>query len=378
MHLPEENNERGLRAPVIYTIVTVSALVLIILIFVFLSNNQKPSGREQRLSTAKATPEISQSPSPKMQFSEGQGDFETLYSENKLRSEDLDFWDMYEKEEPVAEVVPTASPAPTASPELTDEQKAKDGRHILVSYKDGTREWVEINEDIPLHEYDFTKMKAQNNQMVYYEGNKQVSRLGIVLSEDSGEIDFEVLKANGVDFVMLKVGARGYETGVITPDITFENNVTKAIDAGLKVGVIFYSQAVTVAEAAEEVKFITEMIKPYEITYPVAFCMESIMYDTPRTDILDSEQKTQIAESFMSAIKLEGYFPILYGSRQWLLTEVLTEELFVDYEVWLSDQSPIPDYPYQFKMWEYAFGESLAGVAEKISYTISFVDYSKR
>lgn len=378
MHLPGEDNGHRFSTPVIYTIVTVSVLVLIILTFVFLNNNQNPSRREQTLSATKAALKTNGSPSPQIQFAEGQEDIEALYKDHKLRSEDLDFWDMYEQNVPVIEAVPTASPAPTASPELTEEQKAKDGKHLLVSYKDGTREWIEINEDIPLHEYDFTKMKAQNNRMAYYEEDKKLSRLGMVLSNDSGKIDFEALKANGVDFVMLKVGARGYETGVITPDITFENNIAKAIDAGVKVGVIFYSQAVTVVEAAEEAKFVIEMIKPYDITYPVAFGMENVLYDTSRTDILDAEQKTQIAKTFLQAIKSEGYFPILYGSRQWLLTEVVPKELFVDFEVWLSDQNPVPDYPYQFRMWEYAYGEKMAGVEEEVSYTISFTDYSKR
>lgn len=374
MFLPDEQDERGFSAPVIYTIVTVSALVLIILIFVFLGNDQKSPAQKSALLKASPTP----SATPEMEFAEGQEDIEALYKENKLRSEDLDFWDMYQQEAPVVEVQPTPSPTPTEPPELTDEQKAQDGKHILVSYKDGTQEWLEINEDIPLHEYDFTKMKAQNNQMAYYEGNKQISRLGIILSEESGKVDFEDIKSSGVDFVMLKVGARGYETGVITPDAAFTDYAEKATQAGLKVGVVFYSQAVTIEEATEEAEFVSGYIRPYEITYPVAFCMETITYDVSRTDILDEEKKTQITEAFLTAIKKEGYTPVIYGSRDYLLTEIIPEGLLVDYEVWLTDFEPVPDYPYQFKMWEYANGESVYGVEEPVSYTISFVDYTKR
>lgn len=374
MRLPDEQDERGFSAPVIYTIITVSVLVLIILIFVFLGNDQKSPAQKNAIAKATPTP----SATPEVEFAEGQEDIETLYKENKLRAEDLDFWDMYKQEEPVVEVEATPSPKPTASPELTDEQKAQDGKHILVSYKDGTQEWLEISEDIPLHEYDFTKMKAQNNQMVYYEGNKQISRLGIILSEDSGKVDFEDVKSAGVDFVMLKVGARGYETGIITPDVTFTDYAEKATQAGLDIGVIYYSQAVTIEEATEEAEFVTGYIRPYEITYPVAFCMETITNDVPRTDILSVEKKTQITEAFLGAIKKEGYTPILYGSRDYLLTEIISEGLLADYEVWLSDTKPVPDYPYLFKMWEYAEGEAIFGVEEPVSYTISFVDYTKR
>lgn len=374
MRLPDEQDERGFSATVIYTIVTVSVLVLIILGLVYASNNQKPAGRNIAAAKQTASPEVTE----EIVFSEENADIEALYKENKLRAEDLDFWDMYQENNAVTLETPSPEPKPTATPELTDEEKAKDGKHIKITYKDGTEEWIEISDDIPLHEYDFTKLKAQNNQMRYYEGNKKISRLGIILSEDSGETNFEQIKENGVDFVMFKVGARGYETGLITPDASFADKVLKATDAGLLVGVIFYSQAVTVEEAVEEATFIVESIRPYDITYPVAFCMENIMYDTSRTDILDKENKTQITEAFLSDIKREGYFPILYGSRDYLLSEIIPEGLLADYEVWLSDSEPVPDYPYDFKMWEYAQGEKLYGVEEEISYTISFVDYSKR
>ncbi len=375
MRLPDEQDERGFSAPVIYTIVTVSVLVLIILAIVYSSNNKKTVNRNSTKAAVSASPKSSPDTDSPI-FADKDKDIESLYKENKLRAEDLDFWDMYQRDEAV--VLETPSPTPTKTPELTDEQKASDGKHLQVTYKDGTQEWIEIGDDIPLHEYDFTKMKAENNQMIYYEGNKKISRLGIMLSEESGSVDFEQIKAGGVDFVMLKVGVRGYETGLIVPDTAFADYVVKAKEADLKIGVIFYSQAVTIEEASEEAAFVVEMLKPYEIEYPVAVCMETIMHDVPRTDILDREKKTQIIETFLATVDREGYVPMLYGSRDFLLTEIISEGLLADYEVWLTDQNPVPDYPYDFKMWEYAEGENLFGVEEEVSYTISFVDYTKR
>ena len=377
MRLPDEQDERGFSAPVMYTIVTVSVLVLIILAIVYSSNHKKSGNRNLSNAVATASPVTSPDAESPI-FADGDKDIETLYKENKLRAEDLDFWDMYEREDAVVLETPAVTPSPTATPELTDEQKALDGKHLQVTYKDGTQEWIKIDDNLPLHEYDFTKLKAEKNQMIYYEGNKKISRLGIVISKDSGNIDFEQIKAGGVDFVMLTVGARGYETGLITPDTSFEDFALKAKEAGLHLGIIFYSQAVTIEEAAEEAAFVAGMLRPYEIEYPVAVCMETIMHDIPRTDILDKEKKTQIIETFMSGIEQEGYSPILYGSRDFLLTEIIPEGLLADYEVWLTDQKPVPDYPYDFKMWEYTEGENLFGVEEEVSYTISFVDYTKR
>ena len=379
MRLPDEQEENGISTPVIYTIVTVSALVLIILVCVFASNSKNNSGKNKNVVQATPQPtEASEIAEETVEFSEEDKDIETLYKEHKLRSEDLDFWEMYDETETEVVVEPTESPSPTPTHEPTDEEKASDGKHVSVTYRDGTTEWIEISEDLPLHEYDFTKMKAINGQMVYYEGNKKTSRLGITLSKENGEIDFAALKEAGIDFVMLKVGARGYESGLITLDENFMTNIKNAKEAGLEVGVWFSSQAVNVTEAAEEAEFVINQLLPYQITYPVAFCMENIVNDTARTDLLDQEQKTQIAEAFLNDVEKAGYAGIIYGDKQWLLTEVLTEQLLKENDVWLTEQAPVPDYPYQFKMWEYAQGENISGVDGEVGYTISFVDYSRR
>lgn len=382
MRLPDEENERGMSTPVIYTIVAVSALILIILGFVFVSNSQNRSNRGAVPASATTTPVMEAE--EEIEFPKGQEDIETLYREHKLRSEDLDFWDMYRDDEPDFMIEASESPTPseestpTPSAEPTDEEKAADGKHVLVSYLDGTREWIEIDEDLPVNEYDFTKLKTTNGKMTYYEGNKKLSRLGIELSEDSGTVDFEALKEEGIDFVTLKVGERGYGTGLISSDKNFVSNIEAAVKADMDVGISFYSQAVTVEEAVEEAKFVTDQLILYDITYPVALCMERISNDSARTDILDAKQRTQIIEAFMNDVENAGYDPILYGDMNFLLTDILSSELLKEYEVWLSDQDPIPDYPYQFKMWEYAAHAAVSGVEKDVNITISFVDYSRR
>lgn len=383
MRLPEEDNERGISTPVIYTIVAVSALILIILAFVLISNNQ--NNTNHGAAQSRTTPSPEETAEAEIEFSEGQKDIETLYREDKLRSEDLDFWDMYRDEEPEILTEEPRSPEPSASAEAptpslepTDEEKAADGKHVLVSYMDGTQEWIEIDEDLPVNEYDFTKLKTKNDKMTYYDGNKKMSRLGIELSEENGTVDFETLKAEGIDFVMLKAGERGYGTGLLSLDGNFTANMEAAVKAGMDVGVYFCSQAVTVQEAVEEAKFVTDQLSSYRITYPVALRMESIYNDTARTDILDAEQRTEIAEAFLNDVESAGYDTILYGERNFLLTEILPSELLKKHEVWLTDQDPLPDYPYQFKMWEYVVGVTVNGVEKEGNMTISFVDYARR
>jgi len=376
MRLPEEHEERGMRTPVVYTIVAVSVLILAVLAIVFFSNTRQRGRNQARNRIAQATPTAA--PETEVEFAEGQEDIETLYREHRLRSEDLDFWDMYQDDTPVVTVEPTPSPTPTPSQEPTDEELSADGEHVKVTLKDGTEIWEEISRKIPLYTYDFTDIKITAGKMEYFQDGEKSSRLGVELSRESGNVDFESLKSSGVDFVMLKLGSRGYETGLLTLDENFVSNITKAQNAGLEVGVTFFSQAVTEAEAREEAQFVVDNLTPYKINYPVAYDMEYIANDTARIDILGEKEKTDVAEAFLSYLEKEGYNTILYGNKNWLLGEIEPERLLTQYDVWLNDQTPIPDYPYQFRMWKYAVGQKVSGVENETAYIISFVDYTRR
>ena len=376
MRLPDEYEERGMRSPVTYTVIAVSVLVLAIFAIVFISNTRPKGRRTPGDRIAQTSPEPAAE--AEMEFAEGQEDIETLYREHRLRSEDLDFWNMYEDDSPLVMASPTESPSPTSSHEPTDEELAADGEHVKVTLKDGTEEWMEISKKIPLYTYDFTNIKITAGKMEYYQDGEKSSRLGVELSKDSGEVDFETLKSNGVEFVLLRLGSRGYETGLLSLDENFTDNITKAQSAGLEVGVSFFSQAVTKEEAQEEAKFVTDNLLSYKINYPVVYDMEYIVNDKSRIEILGAKEKTEVAEAFLSDLEKAGHHTLIYGNKNWLLGEIEAERLLTKYDVLLNDQSPVPDYPYQFRMWKYAGRQKIAGVENETAYIISFVDYNRR
>lgn len=376
MRLPDETEERGMGVPVIYTMVAVCVFVLVILGIVLVSNREKNTGRKHHHQTMTTSP----SPTAEVAFAEGQEDIEALYHENKLRAEDLDFWDMYETDELPKEAEPTTSPSPSPSHSPTPEELAADGKHILITDREGKEKWVEVSEKLPPNAYKLTDIKIINGKMAYYQDGEKCSTLGVDLSKSSGNVDFELLKADGIDFVMLKIGGRGYDSGVITLDDNFPKNIASAREAGLEIGIYFFSQAVTTKEAIEEVEFVTENLVPYKqlITYPVVFDMEYIVNDESRIELTTVKEKTEITKAFLTGIADAGYEPMIYGNKNWLLGEIEPDTLLKEYDVWLNDQSPVPDYPYDFKMWKYSTGESINGIEGSAGYTISFVDYTRR
>ena len=131
-------------------------------------------------------------------------------------------------------------------------------------------------------------------------------------------VDAETAQKAGVDFVMLRVGARGYGSGQIVLDDYFVDNIKRATDAGLQIGVYFTSQAITEEEAVEESNIVLENIKDYKITYPVAFDMSFVDNDTTRIETVSRADKTKITKAFLDTIQAAVYNPLLKVETEWL------------------------------------------------------------
>ena len=113
-----------------------------------------------------------------------------------------------------------------------------------------------ISPYLPKNEYDFTNLVCQSDVMKYYVDGKQASYSGVDISKLQDYVDFGKVKKAGIDFVMLRVGARGYGTGQLILDDYFSDNLKRATDAGLNVGAYFFSQAITKEEAVEEANMV--------------------------------------------------------------------------------------------------------------------------
>jgi len=369
LKLPDDYGERARLTPTIITaLVSVTLFTAAILAAVLLLNS-----RQNRSTPTPTAPVIETSDTGvRNQEEEHYTSSDDLLTGNSLSPKDLDFWDMYpqKEEEPVKN-------AGEASVEVTDNDPATDGRHTLIQYAGGEEEWVLISPYLPKHNYDFTKLVCQSNIMKYYEDGKQISYVGADISKYQDYVDFVKLKKAGVDYVMLRVGARGYSSGQIVIDEYFSDNIKRASDAGLEVGLYFYSQAVTEEEAIEEAEIVLENIQDYDITWPIAFCMEYMDNDTARVEALSKTEKTAIARAFLEKIREAGYLPMIYGDKEWLIKRIDMSKLTA-YDIWLSQETDIPDYPYKFSMWQYTTSVTINGIAGPASLNISFIDYSEK
>ena len=359
-----EDHSGGL--PLIYMALAVSAFVLMVLVLVVTMNqNKKPSP-----AYTAAMQEETRNEETSLADSSG------VESGSSLVASDLDFWDMYpvqsEEESEEAEEVEEEEVE-----ELEEEDPSKDGKHVEIVYRDGTYEWLEINPHWKKNTYDFANLVSKNDLLHYYSDGKQVSYLGIDLSKYQKQVDFAAIQSEGIDFCMLRVGSRGYKNGAIQEDEKFQEFLAGAEAVNMPIGLYFFSQAVTEAEAVEEANFVISKIGEHKISYPIAYDMEFIENDSSRIETLTKDEKTRIAMAFLQRIEEAGYTGMLYGNKEWLLKRIdLTK--FEKYDIWLTQEDDIPDYPYTYSMWQYTRQGEVYGIEGYVDLNISFIDYSAR
>ena len=215
MRLPDDYDDRsGLTPTVVSAIVAVTLFVAVILVVVLMMNNDhRGNGNQNMAQSAQPTPRPT---SPVVVYP----DTDEIISGSKLTPDDLDFWNMYPPSES-----PSATPEPEASAEPVENDPATDGKHTLIKYGDGKEEWVLISPYLPKHEYDFTKLVCQSDLMKYFEDGKQTSYVGVDVSKFQDYIDFVKVKKAGINFVMIRVGARGYGSGQLIVDEYFSDNI---------------------------------------------------------------------------------------------------------------------------------------------------------
>ena len=231
-----------------------------------------------------------------------------------------------------------------------------------------------VHPDVGLNQYDEACFAAGEDGRITYVSGETEALTGVDVSEFQGEIDWEQVKASGVDFAMIRAGFRGYGKGVIVEDACFRQNLQGALDAGLQVGVYFFSQAVNVWEAEEEAAFVLEAIQGYDVTFPIVFDWERIHNAPARTDDLSPEELTRCAGAFCDVVAQAGYIPVIYFNQdQGYLTYDLPK--LKEYTFWLAEYRSAPTFHYHFDLWQYSCTGSVPGIQGNVDLDLSFVDF---
>lgn len=180
-------------------------------------------------------------------------------------------------------------------------------------------------------------------------------------------IDWSKVKAAGITGAIVRCGYRGYgSSGTLKEDSMFLNHIKGAYNAGLKVGIYFFTEAINEAEGREEARFALQQLKKsgVKLTYPIAVDTENISASnpTPRANAnkLSVTNRTAAIKGFCEEIKKNGYEPMIYASTSWLNNQLNMSKL--PYKVWVAQYNSSVTYRGSYIMWQYTSTGRVSGI----------------
>ncbi|MCI8469525.1 MAG: glycoside hydrolase [Eggerthellaceae bacterium] len=207
--------------------------------------------------------------------------------------------------------------------------------------------------------------------MVYTVDGQVVSKTGVDVSEHQGEIDWAAVADDGVDFAFVRLGRRGAAEGEVVEDAYFNTNYVEARDAGLDVGVYFFSQSITEEEAVQEAEFVLSRLAGRPLDYPVVYDHEPVEGVEGRSDNLSIEQMTINAKAFCDRIAEAGYPAMIYGNATDLARYSLRD--LSSYGIWFAEYgSTIPSRLGRFSIWQYTNQGQVDGISRTVDLNIRF------
>ena len=207
---------------------------------------------------------------------------------------------------------------------------------------------------------------------------------GIDVAKYQGTIDWAAA-AGEVDFVMVRLGYRTQDTGLIVADSNAAYNLQQARDQGIPMGAYFFSTAVTEEEALEEANWVADFLDPYPITYPVAFNCENFEDPDSRQYRLSRWDRTDLALVFLKQIEKRGYEAMFYASKNEMTDDAkwMVSQIDPEYKIWVAQypEAPYPETPAStysgvHHMWQYTREGQVAGVSQFVDRDVAYFGYT--
>lgn len=191
---------------------------------------------------------------------------------------------------------------------------------------------------------------------------------GVDVSKYQTNIDWKAVKADGIDFAMIRAG---YGKVANQKDPYFEQNMKNAKAAGIACGTYWYSYATTPAEARQEAELFASVIQGYQFEYPVVLDIE----DKVQT-ALTKEQVSAVINAFCEVMESKGYYVSLYSYASFLNTYVY-QSVLEDYDIWVAHFNVSrPSYSKtSYGMWQYSNSGNINGINGNVDLDYSYKCY---
>lgn len=251
---------------------------------------------------------------------------------------------------------------------------------LIITADKGRYHFFEINPNLAKNDFNYEDLSypVLNEETGDYEGDVSLSesagmktRKGIDVSKFQGKINWKKVANDDIDFAYMRLGYRGYGSGKIVLDDTFEYNIEKAKAAGLDIGVYFFTEAVTEKEGIEEAEFVLESLEDYKVDLPIVLDVEESASSDSRTKDLTKEERTKAVIAFCERIKEAGHDVMIYGNTKSFMVMMDNEKL-EDYDKWFAYYKYPLRFPYKMKMWQYTSSGEVDGIEGSVDINIMF------
>lgn len=222
-----------------------------------------------------------------------------------------------------------------------------------------------------------TGIQCIDNKLYYFNADGVLENgktFGVDVSKYQKNINWNQIKKAGVSFVIVRIGYRGYgASGTLVLDPMFEEHFTNVKNAGLKVGVYFFSQATTEEEAKEEAFACAYVLNGRKLDYPIFFDTEAsgASNGSGRADGLGMEDRTKCAIAFCEEVKAQGYKPGVYASTLWYRNRVDLSSL-TKYTIWNAHYG-VASSPIDCALWQGTCTARLPGYKGDLDVNISYI-----
>lgn len=193
-----------------------------------------------------------------------------------------------------------------------------------------------------------------------------VNMKGIDVSVHNGKIDWQKVKAAGIDFAILRAGFGKLSK---QKDDRFEDNYKGVKAAGIPVGAYWYSYAMDEEEARQEADVFLSVIKGKQFEMPVYFDLEE-----KKQFNLGKEKVSAIMRAFLERVESAGYFTGLYGCASSLMTHT-ADDIKSRYTIWLAHWVDKTNYNGAYAVWQYSAKGKVDGISGNVDLDICYKDF---
>lgn len=224
----------------------------------------------------------------------------------------------------------------------------------------------------------FTGKTYQHNAV--HAGNTIVQAIDV--SQWNTIKDWNAVKNAGIEYVFVRVGNRYSGSGSLDYDTRYKTNIQGALDAGLQVGVYFYSQAISVEEGRAEAEYTLELIEGYDITLPVVMDFEYYCNTYGNNDGrlyhagLSRQAKTDIVLAFCDVVSDAGYSPMVYANKSMLTSDLYADQISAVAKIWMAHYTTADSYSSPHFGWQYSDKGSVPGISGSVDCNFFYVPTS--